>query len=390
MASTQKLVFPTEDLLFEIIRYLSVQDILRLRLTCQAVSEITRKRTVWFHLFNKLQRETPSLVPYTDPSKLSSPDLEAVVVKARKLDHNWKTASPRWHSFHRTFWSLKIAEVYFVPGGRWVLTLTHPGKLHFWDLDAPDLSPSHVAGTEGRNDSIIPAAMGAYASGDEFTVAYVERFASDSFARLSVVHFWAFNVQEPLEDARHLGSFQMSASLITRVAMHKDTLVLYVLEGRRIVALNWKELLDRGPKFSHLAFDTGTMMPDEPESDMISLFAISADGYLRTFSLPPVPCNVQGPGQIYMETDDPESAQHAVAPSEPVDVCLEYGTGGQRTRLWSARSPLYEPAATMVLFAIQTKKKIRLALRVQQQCILNALQRSCLSAVQSCIRRMPW
>ncbi|KIP03044.1 hypothetical protein PHLGIDRAFT_499330 [Phlebiopsis gigantea 11061_1 CR5-6] len=146
------------ELIFQIFALVSVEDIISLRCTCQALSAVTRDRSVWYNalLYHVVEQGLP--VPGTNRacvSELSAANLEQVTMRALHSRRNWTSPTPNSTTIseiatlrnYEDGESSRTFASYFVPGrgGRFLISLTRTERaaggqryttLQCWDLHA--------------------------------------------------------------------------------------------------------------------------------------------------------------------------------------------------------------------------------------------------------------
>ncbi|KAJ8489232.1 hypothetical protein ONZ45_g13665 [Pleurotus djamor] len=121
------------DIFLHIFPYLSISDILSLRLTCKAFLEMTKSRSVWsvFYQSHVLQQDipTPRLDEPGSLSHLSNTDLEGMTKRAILLRRNWSAPKPnptsRWDVIPEQDNPMRVILLEFVRGhrSRWFISV---------------------------------------------------------------------------------------------------------------------------------------------------------------------------------------------------------------------------------------------------------------------------
>ncbi|KAJ7746319.1 hypothetical protein B0H16DRAFT_961435 [Mycena metata] len=126
-----------EYLLFLILRYLPISDIIALRKTCKVLYHATRTKGLWNSLLQSLPSERQSLPPYAKPyESLDADTLEAVVQRLSRLADKWAAGNL---SPVKT-WRLRLAQSITwlrLVNGNWLFVASsnnNVSKISCWDL----------------------------------------------------------------------------------------------------------------------------------------------------------------------------------------------------------------------------------------------------------------
>ncbi|CAA7268995.1 unnamed protein product [Cyclocybe aegerita] len=190
------------DILFEILKFVSFRDILRLRQASQLpqptelevqclifaqtnkfLKEMSHARLIWLNLFNKYSNIKPFPLQLERPiERYPSGDLERLILRWKRAEWHFtkEAADP---PLRRDF-SLKNAKeidhhsMYLLKGGRWLLFKASNQSLYYCDLDAITPTPTLLISPDAT--PLPGAKVAAYFSLDEsqssifpsFTLAY--------------------------------------------------------------------------------------------------------------------------------------------------------------------------------------------------------------------------
>lgn len=135
---------PDDVLIDGVFRYLSPQQIIRLRLTNTRYYAVTHLRIVWLNALEKLRCTQALPLPYPSRpiSTLNAHELEVTVVKMITLERKItkRRARPTTTRTFKVFpLSNKISWMGLITGGEWLLT-ADVESFFCWDLAHPDLS----------------------------------------------------------------------------------------------------------------------------------------------------------------------------------------------------------------------------------------------------------
>ncbi|KAH8823700.1 hypothetical protein DL96DRAFT_1468986 [Flagelloscypha sp. PMI_526] len=127
----------TSDILFTILSYLDVGDMLALRMSCHHFKHLTMQRTVWVPALVSLIRNL-SLAPATFPiSTMSTPEIEHAATAHLRFRRNIELhsgAEARVYSRRKVACLAGSVDcVRMIPGGRFLL-LVRGDILELWDL----------------------------------------------------------------------------------------------------------------------------------------------------------------------------------------------------------------------------------------------------------------
>ncbi|KAI0690002.1 hypothetical protein BC835DRAFT_1529012 [Cytidiella melzeri] len=133
-----------DDILLQVVLYLSIQDVLSFKQTCRVLHAFGSTDYLWHRLAERSDLLL-NISSNTVITELPADELQRVVIDAIRLELNWRRSSPR---IKRTM-SLNIANdalfehLHFVNGGKWLLVVQgHPRRfeervytqIYFWDL----------------------------------------------------------------------------------------------------------------------------------------------------------------------------------------------------------------------------------------------------------------
>ncbi|KAH7907700.1 hypothetical protein BJ138DRAFT_1116457 [Hygrophoropsis aurantiaca] len=131
------------DPLLAIFLDLDVEDVLALQQLCRALHEIGSLDYLWHKLVRTCN--LPLDIPLgADSATLSGQELQAIVVKALKLDHNWRKPDARIRRAIPIMCSDRssVNSMHLLPGGKWLITTQCAGSydaphtdLILWCLD---------------------------------------------------------------------------------------------------------------------------------------------------------------------------------------------------------------------------------------------------------------
>ncbi|KAI0733517.1 hypothetical protein C8Q72DRAFT_594973 [Fomitopsis betulina] len=158
MSNPVGLAYLPEDLLLEIAAHISVFDVLSLKQTCRTLYAFGSTDYLWHRIVQRV--ELPLDLPLDTPlCALAQYELQPIVLKAIRLEANWRRRPPRAKAMHllpRDTNGQYVDDMHFVPGGKWLLTVQRhrqrggrPGShLEVWSLeDEPYvIACVHIAG----------------------------------------------------------------------------------------------------------------------------------------------------------------------------------------------------------------------------------------------------
>lgn len=134
------LLFPT-DLWFEVIEYLLVTDVIRLRAVSRNFYRIVSSPVVWKRLLRKMRIQLPwQPLPI---SSLTAKATENVIRRALCLDVNWQRIGSRTGMLSTSLPSVERPYmVRILPGGKWLVAATKSSEdesyaVVVWDLENP-------------------------------------------------------------------------------------------------------------------------------------------------------------------------------------------------------------------------------------------------------------
>ncbi|KAF8903167.1 hypothetical protein CPB84DRAFT_1845985 [Gymnopilus junonius] len=123
------------DIIFEILGHLSIEDIVRIRHVCQRLLQASYQRSVW----DTVYKRSDLFLPDGPFSSQSSSRLEALLVRATKI--NWTWTSPRPPIFTKRRFPRELPIYNFtadVISGRF-LQLTQEDGIAWYDLDSSNI-----------------------------------------------------------------------------------------------------------------------------------------------------------------------------------------------------------------------------------------------------------
>ncbi|EIW83860.1 hypothetical protein CONPUDRAFT_150910 [Coniophora puteana RWD-64-598 SS2] len=134
------------DVLTIICQHLSAAGLLSLSQTCRGLYKIGCDDYLWHSLLRSINLPL-DISPDTDPRSLSGRDTKALVVRALKLDRNWRRSRPqvrRVVPLIDTPADTFVDELVFLPGSQWLVTAQVAGgvrtRVTLWllgDVDKP-------------------------------------------------------------------------------------------------------------------------------------------------------------------------------------------------------------------------------------------------------------
>ncbi|PBK96831.1 hypothetical protein ARMGADRAFT_1010380 [Armillaria gallica] len=110
-------------LLYCIIPYLSIKDIVALRKTSKPLLLLSQDPSIWRRFLSRLDIATPPLPRFT-PYTVQPPDLkvEQMVATAISVNRNWEKPDPEPVSYFRVRSGCKILDMTVLPGGQYVVS----------------------------------------------------------------------------------------------------------------------------------------------------------------------------------------------------------------------------------------------------------------------------
>lgn len=116
------------ELVLDILRGLSVQDLLNVRRTCKELHVVTQDSALWNHVLSGILSLPLSCAVQIGRSLWHAPPCRRAVIAAR-VDKNWHDTNiiPRHIRFLPTAPGLE--DVVLLPGGEWLVSLYHDGSL---------------------------------------------------------------------------------------------------------------------------------------------------------------------------------------------------------------------------------------------------------------------
>ncbi|KAH9928306.1 uncharacterized protein B0H18DRAFT_254307 [Fomitopsis serialis] len=144
MSQPAGLVYLPEDILLEVASHLSVFDVLSLKQTCRTLYAFGSTDYLWHRIVQRIDIPL-DLPPDTPLSALAHYELQPIVLKALRLEANWRRRPPRLKTLRllpRDTQGQYVDQMHFVQGGRWLLTVQRnrqrgrPGShLEVWSLE---------------------------------------------------------------------------------------------------------------------------------------------------------------------------------------------------------------------------------------------------------------
>ncbi|KAI8980200.1 hypothetical protein BD414DRAFT_421160 [Trametes punicea] len=123
-----------EDILFDVIQYLDVRDVLALRRTCRALHAFGGNDYVWHRIAADFP--LPLDLPYnTSPSAIPGDELQRLTIKAIQLDANWRSPTTRVRGLCALIDDKSgqyVDQMQFLPGGKWLWTAQRTLKRESW------------------------------------------------------------------------------------------------------------------------------------------------------------------------------------------------------------------------------------------------------------------
>ncbi|KAA1467485.1 hypothetical protein DENSPDRAFT_832549 [Dentipellis sp. KUC8613] len=178
-AQTLSLPDLPNDLLFIIFLCLPLTEILALRQTCRTLHNVGSTDYVWHHIAKNTP--LPLNIPLgVDPAALNAHELRKIVIRAWKLDRNWRKPTPDIIKYTPIIYGsgqLAINSMHFLPGAQWLVTAQRYHRvgiprtaINLWcleDLDAPYRSSSadtaghflHFSVAQRKDSNIVSVAV---------------------------------------------------------------------------------------------------------------------------------------------------------------------------------------------------------------------------------------
>ncbi|KAF8896889.1 hypothetical protein CPB84DRAFT_1203209 [Gymnopilus junonius] len=134
------------EIVLQISTMLNWQDILRLRQTCKAMSEASRTKMLWTHLFS-LHKDPWLQAPRLERpiEQYSSTELEALVLRWISSGKTCEEIIHKGSNYKggviqtREIKSQKVECMCLIKGGRWLLTAFRNGSVYYCDLNSATL-----------------------------------------------------------------------------------------------------------------------------------------------------------------------------------------------------------------------------------------------------------
>ncbi|KAG8968400.1 hypothetical protein FRC03_007597 [Tulasnella sp. 419] len=130
-----------EDVIIEILVFLTVKDILRSRRLSKRFRHITSLRAVWLNaaLYQVIGRGLSLPIQPTPLNEIGPKELEGLVVKATKLERNLLSALPlptQTLLFEERVRNCYITQIFILPGygGRWIISVASGRFLTCWEI----------------------------------------------------------------------------------------------------------------------------------------------------------------------------------------------------------------------------------------------------------------
>ncbi|CAE6480932.1 unnamed protein product [Rhizoctonia solani] len=132
------------DLLLNIVEYLSVLDLIKLRKTCRSLLQFSKTRSVWTSLASSIQTRRALPLPlWRSLESLTVEELEGAVSHAARIEKNLLKERPAPRPIFQVIdagrrWG-QISWLGQVPGGRYITIFFRSGVLSVWDV-SPETS----------------------------------------------------------------------------------------------------------------------------------------------------------------------------------------------------------------------------------------------------------
>ncbi|PCH42172.1 hypothetical protein WOLCODRAFT_120067 [Wolfiporia cocos MD-104 SS10] len=208
-----------EDILLEVLLYLTVTDLLSLKQTCRALHAFGSSDYVWHRLAQRIDLPL-DIPPGVALNELSHDELQRIVVQAIRLEANWRRKCPqarRITTLVRDTNDPYVDEMQFVPGGKWLLTAQRHRQMEgrwsshvvLWSLG--NMDDAYRAASMEVTGSYRSSAIELLDDGQSATVAVG---VSDGIDMIEIYSF-------PLQDRSEIAYFVLpTPAPIWRVALH--------------------------------------------------------------------------------------------------------------------------------------------------------------------------
>ncbi|KAH7925638.1 hypothetical protein BV22DRAFT_1128869 [Leucogyrophana mollusca] len=178
-----------EDVLLHIFLFISIEDLLSLKQACRVLHTLGSADYLWHRLI--LAFDLPLDIPLgVDPASLSGRELQAIVVAALRLDHNWR--KPDLHieravAIIRSDTSF-VDGLQLLPGAKWLVTTQLTGRrqthLTLWSLEHVE----HACGTKTIDIAGRVRSFHAYYQRKDRKVVIAVAVANEGYEYLDVLH----------------------------------------------------------------------------------------------------------------------------------------------------------------------------------------------------------
>ncbi|CAE6466509.1 unnamed protein product [Rhizoctonia solani] len=136
----QRLTDLPYDLLLNIVKYLSVKDVINVRKTCRSLLQFSKTRSVWISLAYSIQTRRALPLPlWRSFESLNVEELENAVSHAARIETNLLKERPTPRPIFQVIdtsrgWG-QINWLGQVPGGRYIIIFFRGGVLSVWDVE---------------------------------------------------------------------------------------------------------------------------------------------------------------------------------------------------------------------------------------------------------------
>ncbi|KZP21365.1 hypothetical protein FIBSPDRAFT_509838 [Athelia psychrophila] len=129
------------ELLEEVVKNLGWLELLRVRITCKTLNDISKIRSVRVHLIKRAQACDPYHTPMDRAVEHYTPDeLEDWAMRRLALVDRWPPTCAQQSFRQRSAYLTNGAEqTILLPGGRWLVSSLKEGGLVVTDLDSPEM-----------------------------------------------------------------------------------------------------------------------------------------------------------------------------------------------------------------------------------------------------------
>ncbi|KAG8935011.1 hypothetical protein FRC01_010516 [Tulasnella sp. 417] len=132
-----------DELILEILLALNLGSIFTMRQVCRRIMAISKTRSLWINLLERLREELPGLCAAIPYHTFGAAELEGLVGRRVRLERNWSSELPLCSKPPKVFALEESYVRYLVPGGRWLFSGHFDGssRLIYTDLESPSSGP---------------------------------------------------------------------------------------------------------------------------------------------------------------------------------------------------------------------------------------------------------